>query len=324
MTGARLRSGPAARSGARGFVLLAVLLALTLLVVVVTEMVRSARLAATMARAYRDGVLARHLAEAAVQQALREIATPAQITALDETGQVAFHRLLPGQTMPTPVPMLPRTRVPLGPGDFSYRLADESARLGLNTVTTPRLARLLEGLGVEPGERDVIVDSVQDWRDADELHRLHGAESDFYLARPVAYRSRNAPFQDVAELLQVRGVTSALHRATAERPGLGDLVTAAPVSAINLNTAPPLVLRVLGLSDAEIVDVVQTRVRAPYGHVPGRFAGRGLAVGSAVFRVEAEGRAAGVRSRVVAVIRRGRPGAPLEPTIVAWHPEPAS
>jgi general secretion pathway protein K len=307
----------------RGFVLLAVLLTLTLLAVVVTEMAFSARLEASMVRAYRDGVLARHLAEAAVQQALREIVTPAQVTALDESGQVVFYRVLPGQTTPTPLPLLPRTRVPLGAGEFSYRLADESARLGLNTTGADRLARLLDGLGVEAGQRDVVVDSLQDWRDADELHRLHGAESDFYLALPVPYRARNAPLQDAAELLQVRGVTPALYRGTAGHPGLGDLVTAAPVSAINLNTAPPAVLRALGLSDAEIADVVQARVRAPYPTVPGRFAGRGLTVGSAIFRIEAEGRAAGARSRVVAVVQRGRPTAPLEPTIVAWRPETA-
>ena len=305
----------------RGFVLLAVLLFLTLLAVVVTETGFSARLEASMVRAYRDGVLARHLAEAAVQQALREIATPAQVTALDEAGQVVFYRSLPGQTTPTPLPALPRTHVPLGAGEFSYRLADESARLGLNTTGVDRLARLLDGLGVEAGQRDIIVDSLQDWRDPDELHRLHGAESDFYLALPVPYRARNGPVQDATELLQVRGVTPELYRGTAERPGLGELVTAARVSAVNLNTAPPPVLRALGLSDAEIADVRQTRVRAPYPTVPGRFAGRGLAVGSAIFRIEAEGRIGGARSRLVVVVQRGRPTAPLEPTIVAWRPE---
>jgi general secretion pathway protein K len=305
----------------RGFVLLAVLLVLTLLAVVVTEMAFSARLEASMVRAYRDGVQARHLAEAAVQQALREIATPAQVAALDETGQVVFYRSLPGQTTPVALPALPRTRVPLGAGEFSYRLADESARLGLNTTGVDRLARLLDSLGVEAGQRDIIVDSLQDWRDPDELHRLHGAESDFYLALPVPYRARNGPLQDASELLQIRGVTPELYRGTADRPGLADLVTAASVSAVNLNTAAPLVLRAVGLSQAEIADVLQTRVRAPYPTVPARFAGRGLAVGSAVFRIEAEGRIAGARSRVVAVVQRGRPTAPIEPTIVAWRPE---
>jgi general secretion pathway protein K len=305
----------------RGFVLLAVLLVLTLLAVVVTELAFSARLEASMVRSYRDGVVARHLAEAAVQQAIREIATPAQVAALDETGQLVFYRVLPGQTTPTRLPALPRARVALGPGEFSYRLADESARLGLNTVGADRLARLLDTLGADATVRDVIVDSLQDWRDADDLPRLHGAESDFYLALPVPYRARNAGLQDEAELLQIRGVSPELYSGDGDRPGLAELVTAAAVSTVNLNTASPLVLKALGLSDAEIADVVQTRVRAPYPAVPGRFAGRGLAVGSSVFRIEAEGWVAGVvRSRVVAIVQRGRKNAPLEATILSWRP----
>jgi general secretion pathway protein K len=307
----------------RGFVLLAVLLVLTLLAVVVTELAFSARLEASMVRFYRDGVLARHLAEAAVQQALREIATPSQVAALDEAGQLVFYRALPGQTTPTRLPALPRVRVALGPGEFSYRLADESARLGLNSVGGDRFARLLDALGVDAIQRDIITDSLQDWRDADELPRLHGAESDFYLALPVPYRARNANLEDAAELLQIRGVTPELYGGGGDRPGLGELVTAAAVSTVNLNTAFPLVLKALGLSDAEIADVVQTRVRAPYPSVPGRFAGRGLAVGSSVFRIEAEGRVAGVvRSRVVAVVQRGRRNAPLKATILSWRPGP--
>lgn len=310
------------REPERGFVLLAVLLVLTLLAVIVTELAFSARLEASMVRSYRDGVLARHLAEAAVQQALREIATPAQVAAVDGTGQLVFYRALPGQTTSTRLPTLPRARVALGAGQFSYRLADESARLGLNTAGADRLARLLDALGTDATERDVIVDSLQDWRDADELHRVHGAESDVYLALPVPYRARNANVQDAAELLQIRGVTPDLYRGGGDRPGLGELVTAAAVSAVNLNTASPLVLKAVGLSDPEIADVMQTRARAPYPSVPGRFAGRGLAVGTSVFRIEAEGRVAGmVRSRVVAVVQRGRRNAPLDATILAWLPE---
>jgi general secretion pathway protein K len=305
-----------------GFVLIAVLLTLTLMAVIVTELAFSARLEVSMVRSYRDRVLARHLAEAAVQQAMREIATPSQVAALDETGQLVFYRSLPGQTTPTPLPTLPRERVALGPGEFSYRLIDESARLALN-LGADRLGRLLEALGVEQAERDIITDSVQDWRDADELHRLHGAESDFYLALPVPYRARNSNIQDAAELLQIHGVTSELYAGAGDRPGLGELVTAATVNTVNLNTASPLVLKALGLSEAEIADAVQTRARAPYPSVPGRFAGRGLAVGSSVFRVEAEGRVAGlVRSRVVAVVQRGRGNAPLQATILSWRPEP--
>lgn len=305
----------------RGFVLLAVLLVLTLLAVVVTELAFSARLEASMVRSYRDGVLARHLAEAGVHQALREIMNPSQVAALDETGQLVFYRALPGQTTPIRLPSLPRRRVALGPGEFSYRIADETARLGINNAAADRLDRLLAALRLDRTQRDIIKDSLQDWRDANELLRLHGAESDFYAQLAVPYRARNGNLQDVTELLQIRGVTRELYGRAEDRPGLGELLTAAAVSTVNINTASPLVLEAVGLSDAEIANVVQTRVRAPYPSVPGRFAGRGLAVGSSVFRIEAEGLIAGVpRSRVVAVVQRGRRDAPLEPRILSWRP----
>lgn len=309
----------------RGVALIVVLLVLALLAVVVTESAYSARLEASMVRAYRDGVVGQHLAEAGVHQAIREILSQAQVTAVDGDGALVFYRALPGQTTPARVPPLPRTRVALGAGEFSYRISDEAARLGLNGADTTRFDRLLQALNVDRQQRDVIADSLQDWRDANDLQRVHGAESDFYLKLPVPYRARNANLQDAAELLQIRGVTPELYFGGGGRPGLGDLVTAVTANTVNLNTASPLVLKAYGLSEAEIGDVVETRVRAPYPTVPGRFAGRGFTVGSSTFRIEAEGLVGGIpRGRIVAVVRRGRPGRALDLTVVSWRPGVAS
>lgn len=307
----------------RGFVLISVMLALTLLAVVVTEFVFSMRLEASMVRSYRDSVLAAHLAEAAVQQGIREILSQAQIAALDEEGQVVFLRALAGQTVPERVPRLPRTRVPLGPGEFSYRITDESARLDINASAPARLDRLLAALDVERLQRDIISDSLQDWRDRDEMHRLHGAESeDVYLRLPLPHRARNGNLQDVAELRQIRGVSGELYMGTGNRPGLGDLVTAVALGRVNLNTASVPVLKALGFADAEVADVLQTRVRAPYLTVPGRFAGRGLVVGSATFRIEAEGRIPGSpASRVLAIVQRGGQNATVGVTVRLWRSE---
>lgn len=307
----------------RGFVLISVMLALTLLAVVVTEFVFSMRLEASMVRSYRDSVLAAHLAEGAVQQAIREVLSQAQITALDEGGQLVFFRALPGQTVPERLPPLPRARVPLGSGEFSYRITDESARLDINAITPARLDRLLAALDLERLQRDTISDSLADWRDRDEVHRLNGAESeDVYLRLPLPYRSRNGNLQDASELRQIRGVSRELYVGTGDRPGLGDLVTAVALNRVNLNTAPAPVLKAIGFSDAEVTDVLQTRVRAPYLTVPGRFAGRGLVVGSATFRIEAEGRIPGSPpSRVLAIVQRGGRTAAVGVTIRLWRPE---
>lgn len=313
----------------RGFALLAVMLVLTLLSVVVLELVFSMRLEAWTGRAFKDGLLAEHLVDAAVQQAIREVLSQAPIQALDEAGRLVFLRAAPGSPLPSRLPPLPRERVPLGAGEYSYQLSDEDARLNVNTAPADRMDRLLRALGVEKESRDIILDSLQDWKDADELRRLNGAESDdYYLTLPVPYRARNAPLQDVAELRQIRGVSDDLYWGTAEHPGLVDLVTVFGRDSVNLNTAAAPVLTALGLSDAEIADILATRIRAPYTAVPGRFAGRGLGVGSATFRVDAAGWVGGVRrAHAVAVIqRRGvAPGtsavATLGIVILSWRPE---
>ncbi len=314
----------------RGFALLGVMLVVALLTVVVLELAAGMRLEASAGRSFRDELLASHLAEAAVQQALREVLSQAPIQAVDEDGGLVFYRIVPGSTLPARLPALPRRHVPLGSGEFSYRITDEEGRLDLNRASPERLRRLLQALGLDRRARDIVVDSLQDWKDADELPRANGAESeDFYLKLPVPYRARNGRLQDPAELLQIRGVTRELYERRAEKPGLAELATVFGRDAVNLNTAPAAVLAALGLSSAEITDVSQARVRTPYTVVPGRFAGRGLGVGSATFRIEAEGWVAGSRkARIVAVVQRRTQSTSsaaaddltaLGLTILSWH-----
>jgi general secretion pathway protein K len=265
------------------------------------------RLEASMVRAYKDSLLAGYLAEAAVQQAMREVLGPGDIHALDENGDLVFYRIPVGATQPTRLPALPRLRVPLGAGEFTYRITDEESRINLNTATSDRVDRLLASLGLEKRDREVINASIQDWKDPDSLSRPNGAESeDYYLRLPLPYRARNGQIQDVRELLQIRGVTREVYGGgMAGRPGLADLTTAVGRDTVNMNTVAVPVLKALGLSNAEISDITQARVRDPYPAVPGRFAGKGFTVGSATFRVEADGLVAGQpRARVIAIVQR--------------------
>jgi general secretion pathway protein K len=314
----------------RGFALLGVMLVVALLTVVVLELAVAMRLEASAGRSFREELLASHLAEAAVHQALREVASQAPIQAVNETGALVFYRIVPGSTLPMRLPSLSRERVPLGAGEFSYRLTDEEGRLNVNTASPARLGRLLQVLGLDHRARDVVVDSIQDWKDPDELPRANGAESeDYYMKQPVPYHARNARLQDPAELLQIRGITRELYRGRDDRPGLVALTTVFGREMVNLNTAPAPVLAALGLSAAEIADVLQTRIRTPYTVVPGRFSGRGLGVGSATFRIEAEGRVTGApQAHIVVIVQRGTPSsaggepddlAALGLTLLSWR-----
>lgn len=305
-------------NGERGFALLAVMLVLALLGIVAGEFAFSMRLEATMVRSYREEVVGRHLAEAAVQQAIREILTDSQVVGLDDEALTFF------RTPTRPLPRLARSEVPLGRGTFSYRISDEEARINLNTARPELVDRLLAALGVDRQARDIINDSLQDWRDPNELHRTNGAESEHYLDLPVPYRARNGDLEDAAELLQVRGVTPELYFGRAGQPGLVEFVTVRGGRQVNINTAPATVLKALGLSDAEVSEIVQARAVAPYAAVPPRFTGRGLSASSRTFRVEAEGFVnRELTARVVAIVQKlsDEEGQPVG-VVLSWNPAP--
>jgi general secretion pathway protein K len=293
----------------RGFALLAVMLVLTLLGVIVMEFTFSMRLEGSMVRSYKENLLARHLAEAGIHHAIREILSQASTHAVDQHGALVFYRTSADTATPTRLPTLQGHRIALGPGELSYQITDEEARLNLNTASPDVLERLLEVLGIGKQDRDIITDSLQDWKDADDLHRANGAESEnYYLLLPVPYRARNGLLQDARELLQIRGISRDLYFGSTDRAGLESFVTVFGRNALNINSAPAPVLHALGLSEAEIADISQTRIRIPYTIVPGRFAGRGFGVGSATFRIEAEGWIAGaLKARVETVVQRRAP-----------------
>lgn len=289
------------RRDEQGFALIAVLLVLGILGVIGAEFAYSMRLEAAATRGYKETIIATHLAEAAVEAAVREMAADFSYVALDDEGVLIFYR-----ADRAPLPRLPRGKVPLGGGQYSYRITDEEARINVNTSPPDRLDRLLQALDLTKAQRDTIVDSIQDWRDANEEHRLNGAESDdTYLKLPVPYRARNGNLESVAELLQIKGVTPAIFEGVEGRPALARLVTVRGSGSVNLNTAESVTLKALGLSDAEIAEIEQARRESPYAVVPGRFAGRGLAVTTRTFRVEAAGLVDGrVRARLTAIIQR--------------------
>jgi hypothetical protein len=64
--------------------------------------------------------------------------------------------------------------------------------------------------------------AIIDWRDEDDTSEQHGGgESDYYLSLPDGYYAKNAPFETVEELLQIRGVLPELLYGTGSQRPLG-------------------------------------------------------------------------------------------------------
>src|SRR5271170_4905708 len=98
----------------------------------------------------------------------------------------------------------------LGEGVFNVKITDEESKMPINTASEVQLQRLMTLLNVDPSDGDIVVDSILDWIDTDDLTRLNGAETDYYMSLSPPYRAKNGPLDRVAELLLIRGVTPEL------------------------------------------------------------------------------------------------------------------
>jgi general secretion pathway protein K len=142
----------------------------------------------------------------------------------------------------------------LGGGVFRFRLVDQGGKININRASDQALRRVLTHLGMDPRQRDVLVDSIMDWRDPDDLHRPNGAENEYYASLTPAYTAKNGPLDSLEELLWIRGVTRELFFGVDGAPGpetpgtiaLRDIFTVdSPIDRVNLRTASAEVIHAL-------------------------------------------------------------------------------
>lgn len=174
---------------------------------------------------------ASYAAAAGIQKAIGVVkadATPAQ----DGLSEVKSNRerLLTGLTL----------------GEWAFTLSewvDEERKLNLNTIPSDILFNLLTQVGgMKASPAQVVADSIEDWRDEDDQTHSDGAEGSYYSQLDQPYPCKDAPLENLEELLLVRGMTPAVYQR------LLPFVTVHGAGKVNLNTASHEVLQVLGLS----------------------------------------------------------------------------
>jgi general secretion pathway protein K len=237
----------------RGIALLTVLWVLTVLMVIVFSFSYMARTETLSTLAFKEGMEKRFLAEAGVERGILELfyqkrMQNSAIKDLVEGGEV-------WKTDGTPF------SGQLGDGTYTVRIFDESGKININSLPDNLLEQLLRNLvgnlGFEGTALDTIVDSILDWRDKDDLHRLHGAESDYYQSLPNPYKAKNGNFDTLEELLLVKGVTRELLYGVGKKKGLFDFLTVhGIIYKINVNAAPKEVLMAIPGMSAEVADAL--------------------------------------------------------------------
>ena len=242
------------KESAKGIALLVILWVTTVLTVMAFSFTVMTRAESYGTLAFKEHTEKKLLAEAGIERGVTEII----YRSVNRNQTVAL------EGMEAWKPDGTAHSVDTGNGGYVIRIIDESGKVSLNGLTDASgiiLKNLLIGQGTSSEDADIIVDSLLDWKDGDDLHRLSGAESDYYLSLPKPYRAANRDFESLEELILVRGVTPAILYGTDTTKGIIPFLTVhVKTGRIDINGAPKEVLAVLpGMDTATVERIIAFR-----------------------------------------------------------------
>ncbi len=163
-------------------------------------------------------------------------------------------------------------------GVVRVEIVPEAAKLDVNKTPPVELYRLLLALGAREDVARDISAGIDDWR---RPTGAGGLFDSFYMAQTPSFRTPHASFQEIEELLLVKGVTPDLFYGSyapadtvdgadpsgprlLPRGGLMDCLSVyGSVDRIDANTAAPAVLAAIGLSPYAINALIARRALAP-------------------------------------------------------------
>jgi len=176
----------------RGAALLLVLWLIALLTALIGAFALTARVEALQGKILSGGARAQELARAGVEYSLVRLADTEPTT-----------RWLPdGRSY----------RWSYAGGEVELQIVDETGKVDLNQAGTPLLTALMQAVGAEREQAERIAAAILDWRDPDPLTQVNGgAEDPDYAAAGRPYGAKDAPFETVAEVEQVLGMTPELY-----------------------------------------------------------------------------------------------------------------
>jgi len=231
-------------------------------------------------------------------------------------------------------------------GQTVVEVIPETARFNINTAEPEDLFRLLANLGVDPARAQEIVAAIVDWR-APPLGP-HSSFDDFYASLRPPYVAPHASFQEVEELLSVRGITPDLFYGAwqaapegapqhlALRTGLGECVSVfGSTGQFDVNTAPPAVLAAAGVPPEGVAALVQQRRvqafltpedLAPFAQIAGGGFARLRIGGNTIFTLRStarlrlvNGQMSDLRRTVAALVKFAPPSNDTSYHILRWY-----
>lgn len=222
-------------SGQRGAALIAVLWVALFLGLLSVSLVAVGRSGALLARNIAAITQARTLADAAIETGIAQL--------LGGTGSVPLN----GQPL----------RLAIAGRNVELSIRNSLSLLDINQASEENLRAFLQGLQVPDSQLMPLVDAIADWRDADDLRRLNGAEYGDYVKAGRRNHPRNRRFDRVDELKHVVGMTPALF------DRIAPYVTVHGGGVVDINMAPAEVMRSIpGVSENAIAERLQVNREA--------------------------------------------------------------
>lgn len=296
----------------RGIAMVLVLWVVTLLSMIAAEFSFSMRVETHAVRNYRNEAKAYYLALAGLNLAVAEIRDDYDLVYLDAQEGITFLHMKGGKIVTNEIQ---RSYI-FDSGKVTYTIADESGKLNVNTATRVEMEALLKATGVDSDVRDVIVDSILDWRDANHEFHLNGAEDDYYLSLGHPYEAKDGLMDTATELLLVKGVSPNIFYGTGNLPlhivmarnddpvdmeylGIEKYITVFGDGKLNINTADEKVLEAV-IGKGRTLEIMVRRQIEGFFEQPIH----GGSVTSSIFSVESEGEADGIVVSVKAILER--------------------
>jgi general secretion pathway protein K len=211
----------------KGIAFIMVIWVITILSVVVLEFCFAMRTEVNITRNYQEELQLYAAAEGGVQRAIAEL-----ILKHDSRMQQMRRNPKEGEALAEYIEWVTDGRdykVPFERGECAVRVMGEGGKVNINRVTDTVLRKIVSSLGLEGEARDVVVDSILDWRDPDDFIRINGAENDYYRSLKDPYDCKNGNLDSVEELLLIRGVTPELFYGKKEKSITGEIAKEEPI-----------------------------------------------------------------------------------------------
>ncbi len=241
----------------RGVALVLVMWIIALMAILLGSFALIARTENLEARHMFDTTTARYAALAGLERAVFEMRNPNMQTRWTPDGR-AYEFTYEG-------------------AQVSVEITDESGKIDINVADSSILVPLLQSVGLDPARAESLSDAIQDWHDADDIPRAHGAEAPQYAQAGLLYAPTNRNFQTVSEVQQVLGMNYEIFRR------IEPAITVYSNSRFpNAAFAPLEALRAIpGMTDELARQIIATRQAQPPGTM-GALSGLTLPGGAAI------------------------------------------